>query len=274
VSALEELNSRSDSDVAILARGGGSLEDLQAFNSEPVARAIFTSKIPIISAVGHETDYTISDFVADLRAPTPSAAAELVVPDRSELERRCNQLGVLLKATILNCVKTLKLRLKDVSHRLVDPKRRIEDFRLRVDDFSARLHRVLANRIDREHERLYFWTDRLAANNPIVLLYNLKEKLEQNNKSIQKLFVIFIDSRKAIIRELTAKLETLSPIAILHRGYSITRTIPDAKVVKDPRAVSLGQDLEVLVAKGRLFCRVEGKENHATKDIRAIAETT
>jgi exodeoxyribonuclease VII large subunit len=267
VSALEELNSRNDSDVAILARGGGSLEDLQAFNSEPVARAIFASRIPIVSAVGHETDYTISDFVADLRAPTPSAAAELIVPERSELKRRCNQLDSLLKATILNYCKILKLKLSEVSHRLVDPKRKIEDFRLRVDDFSVRLNRVLAYRIDREHERLYFWTDRLGANNPIVLLHKFKEKLDQNYKNIRRLFIIFIGLKKAKTRELTAKLETLSPTAILHRGYSITRTFPEAKVVKDPRAVSLNQDLEVLVAKGRLFCRVEGKEAHGAKDI-------
>ena len=102
VSALELLNRREECDVAILARGGGSLEDLQAFNSEPVARAIFGSRVPVISAVGHETDYTIADFVADLRAPTPSAAAEMVVPEKFTLEHRCKELDTLLKTKINN----------------------------------------------------------------------------------------------------------------------------------------------------------------------------
>jgi exodeoxyribonuclease VII large subunit len=267
VAAIENLNFRNDTDVAIVARGGGSLEDLQAFNSEPVARAIFASKIPIVSAVGHETDYTIADFVADLRAPTPSAAAAMIVPEKSELLRRCSQLDTLLKAAILKHIKILKLKLLQASHRLVHPKRKIEDFRLKLDDWSARLNRILAYRIDREHERLNFWANRLNANRPSALLQKYKQRIEKNYKNILNLFIIYIELRKAKTRELAAKLDTLSPIAVLQRGYSITRTIPEANVVKDPKGVALNQDLEVLVAKGRLFCRVKGKEVHAAKDI-------
>jgi exodeoxyribonuclease VII large subunit len=267
VSALRLINLRNDSDVAIIARGGGSLEDLQAFNSEPIARAIFASKIPIVSAVGHETDYTISDFVADLRAPTPSAAAELIVPERSVLARRCNELSILLKTRILNYIERLKLSLNETAHRLVAPKRKIQDFRLRVDDFSARLSRVLLFRVKREHERLHFWTDRLDANKPAILLKKINKEVEENYNKLYKLFIIYIKTKRARIREIVAKLEALSPIAILARGYSITRTMPEATVVKDPRVVSLNQDLEVVVAKGRLFCRVEGKITNGEKDI-------
>jgi len=261
VSALELLNTTGDSDVAILARGGGSLEDLQAFNSEPVARAIFASKIPIVSAVGHETDYTISDFAADLRAPTPSAAAELVVPEKAELQRRCRENLTALKSKLNNYFKYLKINLNELSLRLIDPRRKIEDFRLRTDDLTARLNRVLALRIGSERNHIEFWVDRLYANSPKFLLNNYKQKLEQSYNNLLKTFIIFNKSNQIKNRELAAKLEALSPVAILKRGYSITRTIPEAVVVKDAKAVSLNQDLEVMIARGRLICRVKGKSS-------------
>lgn len=259
VSALELLNTVNNADVAILARGGGSLEDLHAFNSEQVARAIFASKIPIISAIGHETDYTISDFVADLRAPTPSAAAEIVVPDKSELQRRCKELQSLLNTIIISYFIMLKQRLNEHSNRLINPRRKIEDSCLRLDDLISRLKRTLQHRIRRERQNHDFWTDRLGANNPVHLLGKFKKQLEQNNYNLLKSYKILYKSNQMKIREFTAKLAALDPMAILARGYSITRTIPEKNVIKDPRIVTLNQDLEVMVAKGRLFCRVKGK---------------
>ena len=266
VSALGLLNSLGECDVAILARGGGSLEDLQAFNSEPVARAIFDSRVPIISAVGHETDYTIADFVADLRAPTPSAAAEVVVPEKSALERRCKEIESLLQSKINYYFKSLKIKLQQISTRLADPRRKIEDLRLRIDDLYLRLNRIFGYRIRRDRENLKFRADRLSANNPRFLIQKVKKQLDQNYNNLIKSFIILNNSNKIRIRELAAKLEALSPIAILSRGYSITRTIPDARVVKDPHTVSLNQDLEVMVAKGRIFCRVKGKSTDGQKD--------
>ena len=266
VSALELLNSLGECDVAILARGGGSLEDLQAFNSESVARAIFASRVPIISAVGHETDYTIADFVADLRAPTPSAAAEVVVPEKSALERRCQEIESILKSKTTNYFKSLRINIQQISKRLADPRRKIEDLRLRIDDLYLRLNRTFGYRIRRDRENLIFRADRLSANNPRFLIQKVKKQLDQNYSNLFKSFIILNNSNKIRIRELTAKLEALSPIAILSRGYSITRTIPDARVVKDPHTVSLDQDLEVMVAKGRIFCRVKGKSTDGQKD--------
>jgi len=182
VAALEWLNVAKDADVAILARGGGSLEDLQAFNAEPVARAIFASEIPIISAVGHETDYTISDFVADLRAPTPSAAAELVVPVKSELEQHRKDLLNLLKIRIAHYFKYLNQNLNEHSNRLVNPRRKLEDACLKVDDLTARLSRVLFHRIRHERKHCDFWDDRLHANNPIHLVKNMKEGITAISK--------------------------------------------------------------------------------------------
>jgi len=215
------LHARKDADVIILARGGGSLEDLHAFNSEDVARAIFSSKIPVISAVGHETDFCIADFVADLRAPTPSAAAELAVPLIRDLKHKQKELSMILTARLLRHIEILQATVNSVAARLIDPRRKIEDFRLRTDELTSRLVRLFINKL-----------------------------------TYMKMYV---DKKCFVFRELTAKLHTLSPNAILDRGYSITRTIPDGVVVKDPETVNIGQDLEVTFAKGSLICGVKGK---------------
>jgi exodeoxyribonuclease VII large subunit len=268
VAALHALNHMRECDVAVLARGGGSLEDLQAFNSEPVARAIFASQVPIISAVGHETDFTIADFVADLRAPTPSAAAELMVPEKATLKRRCQELEAVLKVKIINYFSRLNSITQEMSKRLVDPRRKVEDLRLRLDDLYSRLGLNLAYRLRHERQQLEFRRQRLRVNTPQFLIDKIKEKLEQTYDNFIKSYIILSNSKKAEIRALTGKLEALSPIAILSRGYSITRTLPDARVVKDPHEIALNQDLEVRVAKGRLYCRVKGKTaNGQEKDI-------
>ncbi len=259
VSALEILNARADSDVAILARGGGSLEDLQAFNSENVARAIFSSKIPIISAVGHETDFTIADFVADIRASTPSAAADLVVPIKNDLERRCSELYMSLTARFFRQMENLQIAVKEISDRLTEPKKKIEDFRLRIDDLTLRFIRTFNNSILSRQERLVWWTDRLFANNPSLYAENLKGKLVQIYYNLLTNFKISLGQNHASLRELKARLQALSPTAVLSRGYSITRTIPDAVVVMDPNDVTIGQDLDVTVAKGSLICSVKRK---------------
>ncbi len=220
VSALELLNSRvgtiNSADVAILARGGGSIEDLSAFNSEDVARAIFASKVPIISAVGHETDFTIADFAADVRASTPSAAAEIAVPLKYELELRCIELSRSLRVRFCKNIEHLRSLLNEISKRLIHPKKKIEDLRLKVDDFTSRLIRIFINSIHQRREHLAWRVDRLNA---------------------------------------------LSPTAILARGYSITRTIPGAVVVRNSGQVKIGQNLEVMIEKGSLICRIERKNS-------------
>ena len=262
VDALTLVNTRNDTDVVILARGGGSLEDLQAFNSESVARAIFASKLPVVSAIGHETDYTIADFAADLRAPTPSAAAELVVPQKSRLEERLNAVQMLLKVEINNYFNRINNILNETSKRMRDPRRKIEDSSLKIDDLTSRLNRILFHRIHLERKNHRLWDDRLQANNPVYTLINLKQKLKYTYTNLQKIYEIYIRINRYKIRELTEKLQALSPVAILRRGYSITRTLSDKTVVRDPETVSLDQDLEIMVALGRLYCRVKGKSTH------------
>ena len=260
VSAINLLNARSNTDVAILARGGGSLEDLHAFNSEDVARAIFKSEIPIISAVGHETDFTIADFVADLRAPTPSAAAELVVPLKENLIHRREALAKTLKTRFFTYIGYLRTILNKTLKRLVDPKKKIQDLRLRTDDFTGRLIRRFTDNLYQRRERLFWRVDRLYANTPQVHVNKVKNKLEQLNNNLLIYFKIYLDKNYYQLRELTASLYGLSPTAILDRGYSITRTVPNAAVVRDPKTVRLGQDLEVMLSKGSLFVNVQHRK--------------
>jgi exodeoxyribonuclease VII large subunit len=259
ISGIEMLNVRSDSDLAILARGGGSLEDFHAFNSEDVARAVFASKIPIISAIGHETDFSITDFVADLRAPTPSAAAELAVPLKKDLTLKIADLSVVLTTRFSRYIKYFQTIIKGMSNRLVHPKKKIEDLRLKTDDMLARLDRTFKNSIFQHQERLLWRVERLFANNPLIRKNILKDKLDQKYVNLNIYIGIQINKKRAFLRELAAKLHTLNPEAILARGYSITRTIPGATVVRDPQEVFIGQDLEVMVAKGSFICSVKRK---------------
>jgi exodeoxyribonuclease VII large subunit len=268
VNALELLNSRADADVAILARGGGSLEDLQAFNSEKVARAIFASEIPIVSAVGHEVDYTIADFVADLRAPTPSAAAEQVVPVKTDLKQRCEDLFNYLKRTFFQYIEHHNMLVDKTSAKLVHPRRKIEDLRLRTDDFTLRLVQVTQNQIRRSRERTKWRTERLNATPPTFLINRFRQRLDRNMNDLFHLITFCLSKNRGLYREIKARLNALSPMAVLDRGYSITRTIPDAHVVCDPDAVSLGQKLNVMVSKGSLICRVERKKKNVKSDDR------
>ena len=267
IAALEQLNKRADVDVAILARGGGSLEDLQAFNSESVARAIFASEIPLICGIGHETDYTIADFVADLRAPTPSAAAELAVPVKYELLQILKDIFKNLKYRMTSTIHRLGFDLRDLSQRLIDPRKRIQDYRLQLDDYTSRLIRHIQILFDRRKERFQWWKARLMNSSPAYQSHNLNVIIEQSEYKIINSFIKNIEKKSARLREIRVQLETLSPIAILKRGYSITRTIPDLKLVMDPKTVSLEQDLEVMVAKGTLTCRVKGKSENGPENI-------
>jgi exodeoxyribonuclease VII large subunit len=220
VSAIQLMNLRADADVAILARGGGSLEDLSAFNTEIVSRAIFASKIPMISAVGHETDFTIADFVADMRAPTPSAAAELVVPLKDELKRRILELESALKHRIYTQIERYRNILNDMSKRLIHPQKNIQMLRLKLDEITERLIFQMNKNIQQQRERLSWKTDRL------------------NN---------------------------LSVFTVLSRGYGIVRTVPKAVIIKDSDAVTIGEEIEILLEKGALRCRVEGKSSWQNK---------
>ena len=265
--ALEWLNEMNEADVIVLSRGGGSLEDLEAFNSEVVARAIFASHIPVVSAVGHETDFTISDFTADLRAPTPSAAAELIVPVKAELSRRIRDIRDALKTAISQRLRLLRERTIQLSGRLIDPGRQVADYRLRIDDAFGRILRGLSRRLEDNTSRLNMATQRLGRCSPQFMVEDLNVLLKHRHESQASAIHFFLESKKSLLRTTVAKLNALNPLEILERGYSVTHTLPDDVLVKDVQQVSAGQQVKVTVARGAMVCRIERKQNDGQANI-------
>jgi exodeoxyribonuclease VII large subunit len=265
--ALRLVNARAATDVIILARGGGSLEDLQAFNSETLAMAIFSSSIPVVSAVGHETDVTIADFVADLRAPTPSAAAEIVVPEKTELHRRHRELQKALLGGFKRQLEKTRKQLGELTSRLADPRRKIEELWLRIDDFSSRLARLIKLNVQNDKKIVNNLKIRLNTNSPDKHVQKNKFKLEVLNQNLLTNLNIITTSKRSLAGATKIRLESLNPLAVLKRGYSVTRSLPDLKVVTHPDQVSLDQQVEILVVGGHLLCNVKGKSHHGKENI-------
>jgi len=252
INAIDLLNQRNRADVAILARGGGSLEDLQAFNTEGLARKIFASKIPIISAVGHETDFTLADFVADLRAPTPSAAAEMAVPLKQDLMRQTANLQAKLVNGFSNYLRFHRTYLREFSKRLIDPRKRIQDLRLKTDDLTDRLIRAGAQEWKHHRERLHWRWSKLLTVSPAFRLPYIKNKLQILDHNLLSSLNIYIDKKRTAIRESTSKLTALSPLNILKRGYSITRLSATDQVIRNAGDAQPGDRLQILLGTGSL----------------------
>ncbi len=239
VEALHAFNRHRAADVLILARGGGSLEDLWAFNEESLARAIVASKIPIITGVGHETDFTIADFVADLRAPTPSAAAELVIKSKAELKERVavlqHRLAQLLRFQVLHARQRLTALLAERGWRQLEAL--LREQAQRADDLAARLRQALRDSIQEAERRWALGAARLAS-------FNLQGLVERE---------------KLRLASLTGQLNQLSPMRVLERGYAIVFDT-EGRIVRTADAVALGDPIQVQLARGRLHADVKKKE--------------
>jgi exodeoxyribonuclease VII large subunit len=261
--AIGLLNRLPGVDVLIVARGGGSIEDLWAFNEEAVARAIAASAVPVISAVGHETDVTLADLVADLRAPTPSAAAEMVIRSKEELAERIAALrSRLVSAARLGAARRRE-RLADCgADRAVDLLRaRLRDAMLRLDDRTYRVLACLERSLRRRGHRLEILIERMTPR-------RLGERLAARRAAVASLLRLLQSARSSGLRRCrdalaaaSSRLEALSPLAVLARGYAICRAAASGVILKDARMVHPGDGVLVRLHRGGLRCAVREVED-------------
>ncbi len=254
--ALADLN-RLDPlpEVIVAARGGGSLEDLWAFNTEEVARAVAASEVPVVSAVGHEVDFTICDFAADVRASTPSAAAEILIRPRDEWLAQIENQKARLCTALEHRLSRSGLALSGLSRRLSDPRRMMERRRLRVADLTDRLALAGTWYLQVREGRRAGLTARLAAGSPRTRLALGEERLRGLEENLRWRMETALRGRAQRAGRLFEMLGSLSPLSILARGYSLTR-LPDGKVLRSAREVGPGDRVDVLLAKGELGCLV------------------
>ena len=254
--AIADLNSIPDIDVIILTRGGGSLEDLAPFNDEMVARGIYNSRIPVISAVGHEIDFTISDFVADLRAPTPSAAAELVVPIKSELIESLENLSSRMASSNRRTRDMLKEKADLLRERLKDPRRKIADMRINLDDITTKLIAATAYGLDTRKNVLHNLEANLTYANPAADIRKYMLLLENLEKNMLAGLRHFLNNLKTRVESNMGMLDMLSPLSVLDRGYSIVKKLPEGNIVRESSSVTIGSDVSVKVSSGSFNAKV------------------
>jgi exodeoxyribonuclease VII large subunit len=258
--AIRDFNLYRDVDVIITGRGGGSIEDLWAFNEEIVARAIYSSRIPVISAVGHEVDFTIADFVADLRAPTPSAAAEMVIRSRYELDEQIGNLRRRLVAALERELSERRERLEGMVRALKDPSLFVGQLMQRVDDLSDRLERSFRGRLLLLRERLTGYAHRVTSCNPALEVERRRERLIALTGVIETAVRRILDASHEKSAVNCARLHTLSPFATLERGYCIARKAPRGDIVHDSRTLDNGDRLRLTFRYGTASCIVEERE--------------
>jgi len=256
-----QLADRAGFDAIILARGGGSLEDLWCFNEEAVARAVAACATPVVSAVGHETDVSISDFVADVRAPTPSAAAELLAPDSSDLQRRLDSLSRRLALSLRTRLGREQLRLDSLARRLRHPGERLRQQAQRLDDLDMRLRRAFQQQLHNRHERLARLDTRLAAQHPGRALALLRQRLDSLATRLPRAIELQLRQQRQQLENLAQTLHIVSPLATLGRGYSILLD-ERGQAVRAASQTRPGQRLKARLGEGELEVRVE--DNHLT----------
>ncbi len=253
--ALATLNDWGSVDVIIVGRGGGSLEDLWSFNEEIVVRAIAASHVPVVSAVGHEIDVTLADFVADLRAPTPSAAAERVVPVLAEIVERVRELTLRTGQMMLRHCAFERQRLDAGIRGVTEVRFRLQDAAQRTDDMMDRLCELLQHLLTAGRERVHEAQRDLSGLNPILAIKQGLATVPQFSKRLEGQMGGILVQHRHRVHALLAQLNTLSPLAVLGRGYSILQTVPAGQILHRASDVEVGQELEAQLASGRLRCR-------------------
>jgi exodeoxyribonuclease VII large subunit len=259
--AIEELNEMGGFDVLIVGRGGGSLEDLWPFNEEIVARAVAASRIPVVSAVGHEIDFTIADFVADMRAPTPSAAAELVVRDRVDLLKRVVGYGDRVVHAVRTVLRDLYARVEAERRGLLDPTALVARAMQRRDELEMRLRLTQVNRLKYIRSAVEALRQDVLLRSPLQLIQRGLTQLPHLRMRLQQRMTVALELWRRSLEESMGTLHALSPLAILGRGYSITRRWPELTVLRAASAVAPGEVVHVRLAVGELLCEVQKTAN-------------
>jgi exodeoxyribonuclease VII large subunit len=301
--ALNDLNRDGRCEVIIVGRGGGSLEDLWAFNEEIVARAIRRSAIPVISAVGHEIDYTIADFAADLRAPTPTAAGHLVMPSKAELKQRVDETAATLIGAMRGALGAYRKELGQLARGVRNPAAQVRQNRQHVDECAAALHTAIGRATAHRRRLLAHLAQRLrapahvarevrirAARAALHLARSLTAMVQQRRVQTTRLAAQLgrsplrqralahrrevaacnerliggtrrmVETRRHALAQLAGRLDSLSPLKVLERGYAVAINTRDGRVVTDAAAVEIGDELDVRVMRGRLLAVTRARE--------------
>ncbi|MBV2121910.1 MAG: exodeoxyribonuclease VII large subunit [Candidatus Thiodiazotropha sp. (ex Ctena orbiculata)] len=262
VQMLKLAERRQECDLLILSRGGGSLEDLQAFNEEQVARAIHQLSIPVVTGIGHEIDFTIADFVADRRAATPSAAAELVTPDQLEWQQRLHAATRRLKQNQQQRLQQLQQHFSALLKRLQiqHPKRRLQQQAQRLDELSDRLSRQFHFNLLQKHQRIDRLHTRLARQTPEQRLKRLMQQTSSLEQRLHRAVTQRLDREQTRFTQLGRDLHNLSPLNTLGRGYAIVSSPTTNAIITDAAEVELGDELQARLHKGSLICQVVKKK--------------
>lgn len=265
--ALEDINNSVPTDIIVLCRGGGSIEDLWAFNEEKVARAIVVSDIPVVSAVGHETDFTIADLAADLRAPTPSSAAELVFPDKESLKKQVNTLQGRLRRLLTANLDTFEEKLILQRHKLASLNKYIDSMLMKLDHLAVRIEKATLAVMSGYQAKLDNAARLLQTNNPLYQLRFRQQEMQGLHRRLIMAAKRNIDDARDELSRLAGVLDAVSPLATLARGYSIVRRpSPKQEIISDYRDVAVQDRVEVTLHKGFIACTIE-KTGESRSDI-------
>lgn len=255
IAALQLVNQRrgclADIDVILLTRGGGSLEDLWCFNDEALARAIHASALPVVSAVGHEVDFTIADFVADVRAPTPSAAAELLSPHQDAWRQRLQGLAGRLAFLWQQRLTNLRQQVLRLGKRLQHPGRRLQEQAQRLDELELRLRRAMQHQLQHQRSRVTLLRQRVATHAPDRQLALLRQTLDSYDQRLQRALHNHLRNQRNRLEARAHALHTVSPLATLGRGYSIT-TMPDGSILRTCGQAVPGATIRTHLARGSI----------------------
>ncbi|WP_054708471.1 exodeoxyribonuclease VII large subunit [Bacillus sp. JCM 19041] len=260
VRAIEQASLAGIFDLLIVGRGGGSIEELWAFNEEAVARAIVSSSAPVISAVGHETDFTISDFSADLRAPTPTAAAELAVPDYRDLLTQTQALNQRMRRSLHERLQKEQVRLERISRSYAFryPKQLVEQKEQQLDQLLDRLNRVIHQEVLEKKQKYTYLHRSIARQHPRLRLQQLRKEHRDKEQRLVRGMQLELNGKKQLLGSLISNLELLSPLKIMDRGYSLAYR--GDTLVKSVHDANINDRINVTLKNGRIYTKVTGKD--------------